>query len=381
MNQLRACLAMSGALVVAALCGPLPALAQDTQPTAPPAGKALLYIFRLDAEPSSALVPVAVNAEIASYLENDTYIAVSVDPGKTFVRSGDRVLGWLEFEAAADQTYYVMVRAVHGVNLVQTDINLVSEADGRRVLAQSRYVPVAPLPPRSAPPQQTAAVAPQTYASPLAEPAPTAESESKAYFRVDAGFSQSTSVDLKDVNFAGGLICGDPACTVPGKLKDVGGAPMVSGGFGYRFGAYGRGDITVGFRSYKLNTSDASVPPTKFKGTVTSLSAMASVYLDFGKTGVSPYLGLGAGVSQNKIGTVTFDDGAGFSGSVEGGAKTGFAGAFMAGVALPMAGDLALDIGYRYASLGKLEIPAAGGYAGATGKLNAHELTLGLRFF
>jgi hypothetical protein len=154
MNQLRVCLGVSGVLLLAALFGPLSApsaQAQDAQPTAPPPGRALLYIFRLDAEPSNTLVPLAVNAEVAGYLENDTFIAVPVNPGKTFVRSGDRVLGWLSLETAADQTYYVMVRAVHGMNLVQTDINLVSEADGRRVLAQSRYVPAAPPPPPSEP--------------------------------------------------------------------------------------------------------------------------------------------------------------------------------------------------------------------------------------
>jgi hypothetical protein len=156
MNQLRACLAVSSALLLAALCGPLsapPAHAQDAQPSAPPPGRALLYIFRSDREPTNALVPVAVNAELASYLENDTYIAVTVGPGKTFVRSGERVLGWLEFEAAADRTYYVLVQAVHGVNLVQTDISLVTEADGRSALARSRFVPIAPpSPPPGAPP-------------------------------------------------------------------------------------------------------------------------------------------------------------------------------------------------------------------------------------
>jgi opacity protein-like surface antigen len=52
----------------------------------------------------------------------------------------------------------------------------------------------------------------------------------------------------------------------------------------------------------------------------------------------------------------------------------------MAAVGIPLSGGTVLDIGYRYAALGKLEIAAASGYDGASGKLNAHELTLGLRF-
>jgi hypothetical protein len=150
MNQLRACLAVSGALLLAVLFGPLsasPAHAQeDAQRTTPPPGKALLFIFRSDREPRAAQVPVAVNAVHVGDLENDTFLPVTVDPGKTFLRSGDRVLTMFSFETAADQTYFVWVEAVHGLTLVQTEMRPVSEADGRRSLAQSRVVPFAQSP-------------------------------------------------------------------------------------------------------------------------------------------------------------------------------------------------------------------------------------------
>ena len=83
---------------------------------------------------------------------------------------------------------------------------------------------------------------------------------------------------------------------------------------------------------------------------------------------------------MNDIRTVAVDNGAGFNGSFSGGAKTGVAGAIMAGVGIPVSARAALDIGYRFISLGKLEIAAEGAYGGATGKLNAHELTVGMRF-
>src|SRR5215467_11766212 len=124
MSQLRSRVAAVGAFMLAAyLLGPLSApyaRAQDAPSAAPP-GKALLQIFRSDRQPSDALVPVSVNADIAGYLENDTFISVAVNPGRTFLRSGDRVLATLAFEAAADQIYYVRIRAVHGVTLVQTE--------------------------------------------------------------------------------------------------------------------------------------------------------------------------------------------------------------------------------------------------------------------
>jgi opacity protein-like surface antigen len=388
MNQLRACLAMSGALLLAVLFGPLSAspvhAQEDAQRATPPPGKALLFIFRSDREPKAVQVPVAVNAVHVGELENGSFFVVPVDPGKTFLRSGDRVLTIFSFEAAADKTYFVWVEAVHGVTLVQTEMRLVSEDEGRRSLAQSRVVPLAqsgviPL----APPSPGAAPQAPTLYVELAEPQPKpADTPTRLYVRVDIGFSQSTGADIKDKTFIPGfgIICGDASCTVPGTLKDVGSGGVLSGGVGYRFSPHVRGDLTVGYRGYKLNASDASVPPTKFKGTVTSLNAMASGYYDFATTGWTPYLGIGLGLSQNKIGTVTFDDGAGFNGTLAGGTKAGVAAAFMAGAGIPLSDRLTLDVGYRYISLGALEIPAGGGYGGASGKLNAHELTVGVRF-
>jgi opacity protein-like surface antigen len=65
----------------------------------------------------------------------------------------------------------------------------------------------------------------------------------------------------------------------------------------------------------------------------------------------------------------------------------------MAGVSIPQAG-WTLDLGYRYVDLGKFETgtglfingapaptaPGFGPYPGASGRLTAHELTVGIRF-
>ena len=390
MNQLRAVFAVSAALLLGVLLGPLsapPAYAQgDAQRATPPPGKALLFVFRSDREPRVARVPMAVNAVHVGDLEDGTFLTVSVDPGRTFLRSGDRVLGTLGFQTAPDQTYFVWVEAVHGLTLVQTEMRLVNEEEGRRALAQSRAVtpaedrviPLAPPGAEAAPqaPPLTLAAEPAAV-----EPAEPADATRGLYFRLDVGFSQSTGADIKDKDFAGsGIICGDANCTVPGKLKDVGAGVVLSGGIGYRFSPHVRGEFILGFRGYLLNASDASVPPTKFKAPVISSSAMASGYYDFATAGWTPYVGAGLGLAVNDIRTVTVDNGAGFSGAFSGGAKAGAAGAIMAGAGIPLSPRTALDIGYRFISLGKLEIAAEGGYGGATGKLNAHELTVGLRF-
>ena len=399
MNQLRAGFAVSGALLLGVLLGPLcapPVNAQeDAQRATPPPGKALLFIFRSDREPRAAQVPVAVNAVHVGDLEDGTFLTVSVDPGRTFLRSGDRVLAMLGFQTAPNQTYFVWVEAVHGLTLVQTEMRLVSEEEGRRALAQSRAVTpaegrVIPLAPPGAEDRVIPLAPPGAEAAPQALPlalaaepaaAEPADATRGLYFRFDIGISQSTGADIKDKDFAGsGIICGDANCTVPGKLKDVGAGVVLSGGIGYRFSPHVRGDLILGFRGYLLNASDAAVPPTKFKAPVISSSAMAGGYYDFATAGWTPYVGIGLGLAVNDIRTVTVDNGAGLNGSFSGGAKAGAAGAIMAGVGIPLSPRTALDIGYRFVSLGKLEIAAEGGYGGATGKLNAHELTVGLRF-
>jgi len=401
MNQLRAGFAVSAALLLGVLLGALsapPVHAQDAQRTTPPSGKALLFIFRSDREPRAAQVPVAVNAVHVGDLEDGTFLSVSVDPGRTFLRSGDRVLAMLGFQTAPDQTYFVWVEAVHGLTVVQTEMRLVSEDEGRRALAQSRAVtpaegrviplappgtedriiPLAPPGAEAAPQAPPLTLAAEPAAADAAEPA---DATRGLYFRFDIGVSQSTGADIKDKDFAGSrIICGDANCTVPGKLKDVGAGVVLSGGIGYRFSPHVRGDLTLGFRGYLLNASDASVPPTKFKAPVISSSAMASGYYDFAGSGWTPYVGAGIGLAVNDIRTVTVDNGAGLNGSFSGGAKAGAAGAIMAGAGIPVSPRTALDIGYRFISLGKLEIAAEGAYGGATGKLNAHELTVGMRF-
>ena len=214
--------------------------------------------------------------------------------------------------------------------------------------------------------------------------------QAQLYWRLDSGYSKSLKADVKDSNLV--LICGDPACNTPGTLdKDVGSSTILSGGVGSRFSSNMRADVTLGYRGgYKIDASDQGVPAARFRADVKSLALMVNGYHDFSLAASTPYLGAGLGFAHNKVGTVSFDDGAGFRGSVPGGTKSGFAWALMAGVGIPISGSLTLDIGYRFIELGKIEtatgdviingavVPPP--YPGATGKLKAHELTIGLRF-
>lgn len=223
---------------------------------------------------------------------------------------------------------------------------------------------------------------------PLASPSARAQQmhggalpPSPAYGRLGIGYSSSTGADIKDNDPNAGAICGDPACTTPGKLKDVGGGFTLQAGVGYQYTPELRGDLTFEYRRYVNDKTDASSPATTFKLDVSALTILANGYYDFSAGGVKPYVGAGIGVSRNRMGSTSFDDGAGFNGSLPGGSTTEFAWALMAGVGIPVSGWI-LDIGYRYVDLGKLKIPSdpGSGYGGASGKLMAHELMLGMRF-
>lgn len=166
---------------IAALCASLwtlPAYAQ-------PAGKALVLVFRGDREPQPGALPITVNTVKAGNLTNGTYVAATVDPGKTLVRIGDRVVKTYSFIAAADQRYYIAVEAVPGAKPLRGEAHFVSEAAGRSAIGEGRFVgagavpilaaPPAPQPteaPREAPPapaaQETSQVAPPAPAKPAA---------------------------------------------------------------------------------------------------------------------------------------------------------------------------------------------------------------------
>jgi opacity protein-like surface antigen len=154
-NRLPAARSASGVLLLVALCGAfsaMPVHAQgDPRRAAPPPGKALVFIFRSDREPRAAQVPVVVNAEHAGDLANGTFLAATVDPGRTFLRAGDRVLTLLGFEAAAGESYFVRLEAVHGIIVVQTEMRLVSAAEGRDSLMQSHWVGALPAAVAAAP--------------------------------------------------------------------------------------------------------------------------------------------------------------------------------------------------------------------------------------
>ncbi len=173
MNKLRAWLAVGGALLLTALlAAPVVHAQTDPRQAKPPPGKALVFVFRSEREPVDAQVPVSVNAEAAGQLANGTFLVATVAPGKTFVRSGDRVLFAVAFQAEPNRSYFVRVEAVSGVTPVRTEARLAPEAEGRKAVAQSQFAAAPPAviaAPRAAAPAPTPAPPPQV-AKPAAPP-------------------------------------------------------------------------------------------------------------------------------------------------------------------------------------------------------------------
>jgi len=181
MNELRACLSVSGVILLAALFDAAsPVHAQDASRATPPPGKTLVFVFRSDRQPVAAQVPVIVNLVRIGDLANGTFAVATVNPGRTFLRIGERAVAVFTLEAAANRSYFVRIEAVSSARPVRTEVRLVSEVDGRSSLAQSRLVGAAPAAiaaaPRAQPP--AAPVAAPPLAAPRAQPSPQATAPS-----------------------------------------------------------------------------------------------------------------------------------------------------------------------------------------------------------
>ncbi|HXZ55245.1 MAG TPA: outer membrane beta-barrel protein [Burkholderiales bacterium] len=186
----------TGILALAATGGLLEALDACAQTPSPPPGKALVILYRADRQPVAARVPVIANADRLGDIGNGEFVNAVVNPGRTFLRVGDRILTTLAIQTSAGRTSYVLIEAVPGLAPVRVDMREMSEASARRVLAQSRPAAAgpaavtrapaaappaaAPRPPRPAappPPVPAATAPPPPRQAQAAAPSPTGEKE------------------------------------------------------------------------------------------------------------------------------------------------------------------------------------------------------------
>ena len=188
------------------------------------------------------------------------------------------------------------------------------------------------------------------------------------YGRIDAGGSFPTGSDLKGF---------DPS-------------PMVGVGLGFSPLPFLRTDATVSYRTeYSGSATDTtSVPGATLseKSNIKSVVGMVNAYFDFPTVaGFTPYVGGGAGVARNELGSTTISSG-GTQLTINGSTKTNFAWQVGGGVAINILPTIALDIGYHYLDAGSVKSSTTGTVLGtpvsigpASAKLRAHEVQAGIR--
>jgi hypothetical protein len=361
MNLLRASLLHGSILALAAACG-LPCVAQ-AQVASPPPGKALVVMYRADKQPVAARVPVIANADRLGDIGNGEFVNAVVNPGRTFLRVGDKILTTLAIQTGANRTSYVLIEAVPGLSPVRVEMREMDEASARRVLARSRpagagaaaaaapvprsvvapAVPLAaaraaPPPPKPAAPPPAARAqaapppppAPRRSMTPKEPPPPVDEEEEQAAERSKwhvAVIAKTGAFKLATVNQSiGGLMTSYDKSSKPVAAFEV----EFRHTEGFAIGAEAL---------YYKNSLTAPGAGTTFAGDQTVISGMVNgKYYFGGDSGVfHPFVGAGVGFA-----------GAEFSGDIQG-KSSGPSFQGMAGADLRF-GDFGLYLEYKYVS-------------------------------
>ena len=155
-------------------------------------------------------------------------------------------------------------------------------------------------------------------------------------------------------------------------------------GAGFKYHWF-RTDVTVD-RSVRSNfngTTAAAVGQPQYTAKITPLSGLANVYIDLGTWGgFTPYVGAGAGVTQ--IRSELYNDSSRVTATGGVGNSLNFSWAAMAGVAVKVAPNWMLDVGFRHLDMGSVRTSTV--LAGVAvpdvarfEKLTAQEIRVGVR--
>jgi len=255
----------------------------------------------------AARVPLIANAERLGDIGNGEFVNVVVNPGRTFLRAGDRILTTLAIQTRAGQTSYVLIEAVPGLSPVRVDMREMTEASARRVLAQSRPAaagaaaarapavlrpptPGARPPAQAPPPRQAQAVPPPSPAPRTVtprEPPPPPEGEASKW---------RVAVIAK----MGAFKLASTSQTIGGLQTSYDKSSKPVAGFETELRHADGFAVGLEFLYYK---NDLAAQGTTFTGTQTVLlTAVNGKYYFGGDSGVfHPYVGGGVGVAAAKF--------------------------------------------------------------------------------
>ena len=151
--------------------------------------------------------------------------------------------------------------------------------------------------------------------------------------------------------------------------NDLGSSDIIGIGVGKYFSESFRGEIGISKRvDFKYSTAlikadgVAYDSPQKYTADVESLAVFLNGYFDsqpisVSKTSLTPYLGIGIGMSRNKMGSVDLiqtSDGAVF-GKASSNTETEFAFKFALGALIELSDSVSMDINYQYVDLGDIK--------------------------
>lgn len=173
---------------------------------------------------------------------------------------------------------------------------------------------------------------------------------------------------------------------------DLGQSGLIEGAFGLKIPGIARLEASLAHRGGLRGDGSALVGGTRIasQAKIRSTALMAHAYYDFPVFWrLSPYVGLGGGFANNRMGDVRRQLSSGAFGTValpseRGDARTDFAWALMAGTGITVTDWLTLDLGYRYFDGGRVRSSGQEvGGAALTGRLAArvrlHEILAGVR--
>jgi opacity protein-like surface antigen len=192
----------------------------------------------------------------------------------------------------------------------------------------------------------------------------------KAYIRADVGAAMlAKNLNKKDYS------------------KKAKTSPSYSVGFGYKFNKYLRSDLTATYRG-DFKYSGKSEGGDSESQKINSTAFMLNGYYDIvNYNGFVPYVMGGAGVAYNKADAFTQQDSI-QKDRINGATRANLAWQVGAGTQYKINKNIALDLGYKYVDLGKINTSTvytsstgARGFTNAiTGKLRSHDVTFGVSY-
>jgi len=144
--------------------------------------------------------------------------------------------------------------------------------------------------------------------------------------------------------------------------KDLGKSDIMEIGIGSYFSETFRGEISLAQRNGFKYVTTLTDNEQRYSADVESLTVFVSGYIDSKpisllQTSVTPYFGIGAGVSRNKMGSVditTIDDEVS-QGNAASNTETEFAFKLALGTLINLSDNVSVDLNYQYVDLGNIK--------------------------